>query len=556
MRRGFPALAALSLTCLAVGWSAVATGQTIIVTRPTSTPTVAEMPPDPQRANSAGTRTGKPLDPQQAQRLLEAQAMRESGRVDAAREALLALLAESPHQPIVLSELARVYAYRQQWSAIEKLALSEREATKDSLLLGRELALAYERMEQPKKAAQVVVEVWVASQAEAEWAEATLSRLEDMEPRASRDALRKAAVARPGRVDLAIGAARLEWRRNDLATALKILNEADAAVPSTPVRWSFAQELLFTGSPNDTTAALEALVSLAADTTRDPAYRLPAARRAWQIYGRRGREHDGALRVSRALGDLPPYTWSSELLVGIVRALRESGQTPEVRALLARLGDRRSSFPELALEGALADLRDGPPARALPALEKAAVGSPEGVFRFAEALFYAGMPDSAQRLFDIISRDPKSPYTAPALERLFLIEDADPRAALPAMGEMAYEAWRGNTARAAALADSLYRTLPRGALWATAALELAGYRDREGNGLAALEPLLAVADSLPGDRLAPVARQRAGDVYRMRLKDDAKAMAQYEECLARYPKAWNTPEVRRIVEMYRRERRF
>jgi thioredoxin-like negative regulator of GroEL len=445
---------------------------------------------------------------------------------------------------------------RQQWGAIEKLAVNEREATRDSLLLGRELALAYERLLQPRKAAQVTVEVWATSPSEAEWAEATLSRLEDMEPRAARDALRKAAAARPGRVDLAIGAARLEWRRDDLATALRILTEADATVPSTPVRWSFAQELLFTGSPKDTSAALEALVSLAADTTRDPAYRLPAARRAWQIYERRGREHDGALRVSRVLADLPPHTWSADLLVGIVRALRESGQTTEVRALLARLGDRRSSFPELALEGALADLRDGPPARALPALEKAAVGSPEGVFRFAEALFFAGMPDSAQRLYDIISHDPKSPYTAPALERLFLIEDADPREALPVLGQMAYEAWRGDARRAAGFADSLYRTLPRGPLWATAALELAGYRDREGNAMAALEPLLAVADSLPGDRLAPVARQRAGDVYRLRLKDDAKAMAQYEECLARYPKAWNAPEVRRIVETYRRERRF
>ena len=39
-------------------------------------------------------------------------------------------------------------------------------------------------------------------------------------------------------------------------------------------------------------------------------------------------------------------------------------------------------------------------------------------------------------------------------------------------------------------------------------------------------------------------------------KDDARALAQYEECLARYPKAWNAPEVRRAVETLRRERRF
>jgi hypothetical protein len=189
-------------------------------------------------------------------------------------------------------------------------------------------------------------------------------------------------------------------------------------------------------------------------------------------------------------------------------------------------------------------------------LEKAAIGSREGVFRYAEALFFAGMPDSAMALYQLVSHDPKSPFTAPALERLFLIEDADPQSALPALGQMAYESWRGEARHAAALAESLYHALPRGALWATTALELATYRDRSGDETGALDPLLAVADSLPGDRLAPVARQRAGDIYRLKLKDDAKALAQYEECLARYPKAWNAPEVRRVVETLRRERRF
>jgi hypothetical protein len=77
-----------------------------------------------------------------------------------------------------------------------------------------------------------------------------------------------------------------------------------------------------------------------------------------------------------------------------------------------------------------------------------------------------------------------------------------------------------------------------------------------GDGKAALPPLLAVAEQLPEDRLAPLARQRAGDIYRIWYKDDAKALAQYEECLARYPKAWNTPEVRRWVEILRRDRGF
>lgn len=515
-----------------------------------------DLDPSPRRPGAIAGQPVKPLDGPQTQRLLEAQAMRETGRLDAARETLLALLAESPHQPIVLTELARVYMARQQWGQIERLAVAERAATRDSVLLGRELALAYERQSQPRKAAQVAVEVWTAAPVEADWAEATLTRLEDQTAGTAREPLRRAAEARPGRTDLGVAAARIEWKRGDPVTALRLLSATDATSPSTPVRWSFAQELLYAATAHDSTGAIEVLMSLASDAARDPAYRLPAARRAWQVFSTRGGGREGVLRISRALADLPPQAWSGDLLVIIVRGLRESGRTAEVRALLERLGERAASVPELALEGALNELREGPPARALPVLEKAAIGSPEGVFRYAEALFFAGLPDSAMAIYRLVSHDPKSPYTAPALERLFLIEDADPQSALPALGQMAYEAWRGEARRSAVLADSLFRTLPRGPLWAHAALALAGQRDRDGDGPGALLPLLAVADSLPGDRLAPVARQRAGDVYRLRLKDDARALAQYEECLARYPKAWNAPEVRRAVETLRRERRF
>jgi len=64
-----------------------------------------------------------------------------------------------------------------------------------------------------------------------------------------------------------------------------------------------------------------------------------------------------------------------------------------------------------------------------------------------------------------------------------------------------------------------------------------------------------VCDSLADDRLAPLARQRAGDAY-SQLGDDTHALAQYEECLARYPRAWNSAEVRRRVERLRKERRL
>ncbi len=239
----------------------------------------------------------------------------------------------------------------------------------------------------------------------------------------------------------------------------------------------------------------------------------------------------------------------------VARSLRRSGLTGEARALLAA-GERSLSKRELEMEQALADLRDGPPERALPRLLATAWSSTEGGYRYAEALFFAGQTDSALAWYQRVAADPASEFTGPSFERIYLIEDADPRAALPAFGRVAWEEWRGEHKRAAVLTDSLVVTLPHGALWAQAAIMLAAQRDAAGDARSALEPLLALADSLPGDRLAPLARQRAGDIYLRRLKDLPHALAQYEECLARYPRAWNAAEVRRKLEQLRRDRRL
>jgi tetratricopeptide (TPR) repeat protein len=524
----------------------------------------ADSPPPPRVFHTpdlapppAGTSPGaRPLTEEQSRRVLEAQTQRDGGRHDAAQKTLLALLAESPHHPVVLAELARLYLGRQQWAALERLARAERAATRDSLLLGHELTVALERLGRVREAAQVVIEIWASTPGEGEWAEPALTRLEGRDPRAVRDPLRRAVEARPNRIGIVRYAARAAWRHGDGPGALRLLGLADATRPSTPARWGFAEELLYAGAARDTLGAIDALTQLAGDRGLDPAYRMPAARRLWQIALRRDATREGALAIAHALADLPPASWASDLLVGVVRGLREGGESAEVRAILGQLGERRDQVPELRLEAALNELREGPPERALPVLEKAAKGSIEGVFRYAEALFFAGMPDSAARLYQLVSHDPAGPYTGAALERLFLIEDAEPASALPALGRLAYEQWRTDRRRSSALAESLYRSLPRGALWAHAALALGTERERAGDARLALEPLLALADSLPDDRLAPLARQRAGDLYRLGLKDDARALQQYEECLTRYPKAWNASEVRRIVETYRRERRF
>jgi tetratricopeptide (TPR) repeat protein len=546
---------------LAAAWLAMATGaaqaqpQTVPPPGATHMYVVPELSAPP-RPGALSQHPFEPLSTEQAQRLAEIQTMRESGRLDPAREEVDRLLHEVPHHPMVLAELARIHVAKSQWPALERLARAERAATKDSVLLGRELVLALDQQNRQRDEAQIVIELWAAAPAEADWCEETIIRLDALGPKVAREPLRRAVEKLPQRADLVLAAARLEWQHGDSAAALKLLKPGDTATTGTPLRWTFAEGLLHTAAPRDSAGATDVLMDLAADRSRTPEYRLPAARRAWQICVRRGATSEGSLRVANALSDLPPADWSGDLLVDVVRGMREGGHAAEVRTLLGQIGDRRDAFPGLALESALNDLREGPPERALPALEKAVHNSQEGVFQYAEALFYSGMPDSAAALYKLLSSDPTSAFAGPSLERLFLIEDAEPATALVPLGRMAYETWRGEPRKAQVLAESLYHALPRGPLWAYAALELAQRREQAGDAVAALEPLLAVADSLPNDRLAPVARQRAGDVYRLRLKDDAKALAQYEECLARYPKAWNAPEVRRIVQGLRREKRF
>ena len=126
------------------------------------------------------------------------------------------------------------------------------------------------------------------------------------------------------------------------------------------------------------------------------------------------------------------------------------------------------------LESALADLSDGPPARALEQLAALAAALPAAAWHHAEALFFAGRADSALPRYQAIAADPRGPFGGAALERVYLIEDAGPHPALATFGRIAYERWRGADGAALALTDSLARALPRGPLWARAALLLAG----------------------------------------------------------------------------------
>jgi tetratricopeptide (TPR) repeat protein len=496
-----------------------------------------------------------PLDPALSQRLRHATMLRDQGQFAGARDSLRALLNDVPHHALVLTELGRTLIVLNDDAGVERLARPERLAQRDSILLALELATALERLGRPTDAALIAIEAWACSPAMGDWASTTLARLTPADIHKTRDAMRRAVAAAPERGDLARGLARLEWRAGDTAAMVRALAAADRTGSHGTARWTFAEELLHGQVSKDSTAAFESLLDLAGDHGAPPQLRTAAASRAWEVTVARGDTGAGASRISKALADVPPAQWENGFALTLARALRESGRTAEARALLDS-GTTRAAPSDLALERALADLRDGPPARALPALKNAAAGSEEGMYRYAEALFFDGQCDSARSWYQRLADNAHGERTGAALERLFLIEDAEPKEALPAFAHACYASWRGEARESIAIAESLYLALPRGTLWAQTALLLSAQRDAAGDAKSALIPLLALADSLPEDRLAPLARQRAGDLYRDRLKDDAQAVKQYEACLIAYPRAWNAPEVRRSLERLRKERRL
>lgn len=505
--------------------------------------------------SGASSREAQPLDPIQLAMVQDAARAREVGQYDLARKKLAALPAATQRHPIVLTERARLELDSGNPAAAYQLAATERRAQRDSLLLGHEMVEACERTNRMREASITAVEVWAVAPVEENWAMSVVTRLAHLDNHASRDAMRKVFAKQPRRADLARGLAYLEWAAGDLGAGIKVLRSVEPQERGPRYRWAFAEMLLRTGTQRDSTGATEIYTDVAGDTGVDPTYRMTAARRAWDLGAARGQEGAIASKLYQSLKDVPRERWNGDFAVHLARALRVAGDTGAARALISAGGTGAEAPPEMALERSLSDLRDGPPERVVDAMKPDEGANDEAVFHYAEALFFAGRPDSALAWYQKVAANPGGPYTGAALERIFLIEDGSPRSALPALGRIAYEQWRGAGKRALVLADSLWITLPRGSLWAQTGLKVSEERERAGDFRGALTAALAIADSLPDDRLAPLARQRAGDLYSVRLKDDVHAIEQYETCVARYPRAWNAPEVRRRLEDLRRTRR-
>jgi len=504
--------------------------------------------------NVHSQRAVEPLPPAVAVRLQRAVDLRAAGLPERARDTLLVLLRERPHHPSIVTELGRTEIARRDWSAVEKLATAERSAARDSSLLGEELATAYERLGKARDAIRVAVEAWTVNPVDGPWASGVVFRLAPADARTALALMEASSTPRPWRTDLTMGYARLLAVSGRAADAARVLADAEKRSGRTGLRVMFADESLRTGRAADTTAALHVLLDLTADTARRPEDRMATARRAWQAVESSGRESEWAPKFAQAVRDVPADRFGPDLLLALVRSLQRTGHPAEARALLAANPSLEQRMPELSLERAMSLAREGPPARALPLLDSLTRIWPAARFMLAEVQFFAGELDSAHANYDRIAAVPADANAADALERLYLLEEVPNSPVRPVLGQIEYERWRGGKAKALALADTLWRAeAPHGEYAARAGLTLAALKLEAGDAKGALAPLLVICDSLADDRLAPLARQRAGEAY-MALGDPKRALDQYEECLARYPRAWNSAEVRRRVERMRRER--
>lgn len=501
-------------------------------------------------------RTAEVLPPAVLQRVQRAVDLRTSGLPERARDTLLVLLREYPHHPRIVTELGRAHLLRDDHTAVERLANTERAFTRDTLLLAPELAQAQERLSRPRDALRTALEAWTVSPGEGPWASNTVFRLAPIDPKLAITLFEAATLPRPWRTDLVLGLARLHATSGRPAEAARVLADAEKRSNRTGLRILYADESLRAGSSADTTAALTVLMELTRETTRRPEERLATGRRLWVAAQASGREAEWAPKLAQGLREVPAERWGPDFLLGLMRSLQRAGFTAEARALLGSNPALERRMPELTLERAAGLAREGQLAAARPLLDSLAQHLPQARFLRAEFEFFAGELDSAAAHYNTVVENANDPDAATALDRIYLLEEYPKSSVRPMLGAIAYERWRGRRSAAIVLADSLWRMQkPRGDYAAHAGLELAALRLEAGDARAALVPLLVVCDSLADDRLAPLARQRAGDAY-AQLGDDKNALTQYEECLARYPRAWNSAEVRRRVERLRKEKRL
>ncbi len=274
--------------------------------------------------------------------------------------------------------------------------------------------------------------------------------------------------------------------------------------------------------------------------------RLAALERVWRLLPPSPEALRRGLELSeryRAQGDDTAARRVSDLAVKMAPRTPGAARDPELTGRLAvrrgkdalasgELADAERAFNEARTSGASEHVRE------------------EAQFLAGEAAFYEGRFDSAAARYDAFANAyPTSRFTNDALERMYLIESGN-GGAVAGLTELARAlrlARAGAGDEALAVAAGAEAASANGPAWAHAGLLTASLLEARGRGREAAAKALSVAETHPEDRLAPVGRRKAGDLYHA-AGQDALALAQYEELLVRYPRSWLAPETRRLVQ--------
>lgn len=393
----------------------------------------------------------------------------------------------------------------------------------------------------------------------------------------------------PKDVDRAQLAAEIEVRAGKMQPALARLARAE---PAGAPKGQLAEVLgaRLSQDPQGAVLAAPLWLELARGSTYDPTIRATALGRVLNpvppvvTFGGTARLAPiAASDLESAWRSLPPSDERARLGLQLLQALRargEAGAAERVAAELSRTQASAQLSGPVDVEAGLLALGQGNLNEAGKRLERARTQSFDDTareraeFAQAEVLFYSGQFDSALASYNrFAAAHPLSPLTNEALSRAFLLEadpDRPPGTApgLPSLAKGLYAEARREWNEAATFAhqaddeskssDRAASAAPRdenapaeslglaNPVRANALLLLSRVEEARGAAVPARAAALTVAEALPGDRLAPVARKRVGDLDLAR-GDKESALAQYEEMLARYPRSWLAAEVRRQV---------
>jgi tetratricopeptide (TPR) repeat protein len=178
-------------------------------------------------------------------------------------------------------------------------------------------------------------------------------------------------------------------------------------------------------------------------------------------------------------------------------------------------------------------------------------------YRLAEVEFFRGDIDSALTLFqDMAEAYPRSLRADDAAGRYILLnkyQSVGGGVALELLGRMEWGRQVGDSAAVDSTATLILENWGGGELGAEAYLGLADIAERSGRYEQALDYLEKLVAAHAGDRRAPTALQRQGDILAGKLHRPEEALRRYEAVLADYPTTVQAGDVRRALERLRRD---